>query len=138
MADSSILHRFSRPGSEAMARVNDDELCDDLGSFGWLRGVRDRSTMLELRKKNGNILAIGYGWMDRAEFDPSEGITLHLSGQRIQIQGRNLNAEVRPLVRLFEGITRHRVTWIQEADEPRRVEAGGSTLVIDSILWDQS
>ena len=61
-----------------------------------MRGVRDRAIMLELRRKNGNVLAIGYGWLERAEFDPSEGITLHLVGQKIRIKGRNLNDEARP------------------------------------------
>jgi hypothetical protein len=47
--------------------------------------------------------------------------------------GRNLNAEVRPNVRLFEGITRHKIPWIQEADEPMALQAGKSATVIDKI-----
>ena len=111
------------------------ESLDDLGSFGWLRGVRDRAVMLELRKKDGNILAVGYAWLDKAEFDPSIGITLHTGGQTIKLRGRNLNTEARPNVRLFQGITRHRVPWIQEADEPAAMEARGQGTLVEEIEW---
>lgn len=74
--------------------------------------------MLELRKRGGNIIAVGYGWLERVEFDPSVGITLLVPGQKILIRGQNLNAEIRPNVRLFEGITRHRVAWVRENAVP--------------------
>lgn len=136
MSDSAIISRFTgRVGVDALAREAEDELQEDLGSFGWLRGVRERATMLELRKKNGNILAIAYSWVDRVEFNPSDGITLHLAGQKIQIKGRGLNAEVRPLIRLFEGLTRHRVPWIQEADEPALVDSAARETLIEAITW---
>ena len=114
MSDN-VLQRYTGRGTDSVDGI--DEPCDDHVVFGWLRGARDRSVMLELRKKNGNILAVGYAWLDRAEFDPSVGITLCLGGQKIIIRGRNLNTEVRPEVRLFQGICRHRVPWIQEADQ---------------------
>ena len=91
--------------------------------------------MLELRKKDGNILAVGYAWLDKAEFNPSLGITLSLGGQKITIRGRNLNAESRPNVRLFQGICRHRVPWIQEADEPTIMEAQNQGILVEEIEW---
>lgn len=100
---------------------------------GW--GVRDRAVMLELRRKDGNILAVGYAWLDKAEFDPSVGIVLSLGGQKITIRGRNLNAEIRPEVRLFQGICRHRVPWIQEADEASFMEARGAGTLVEDIEW---
>lgn len=111
------------------------EPLDDHGSFGWLRGIRDRATMLELRKANGNILAVGYGWLEKAAFDPSDGITLFFTGQKVRIKGRNLNAEARPLVRLFEGVTRHRVPWIGEVSELDALETSPTSCVVDSIEW---
>lgn len=114
---------------------DDADASDDLGSFGWLRGTRDRAVMLELRKKTGNALAVSYGWLERVEFDPSEGITLHLGGQKITIKGRNLNGEARPQVRLFNGVCRHRVSWIQEADQPTDVQADMNATVIETISW---
>lgn len=41
--------------------------------------------------------------------------------------GRNLNGEVRQGVSLFAGIGRHKVPWIQEADEPAAIVAGRGT-----------
>lgn len=137
MNDKPILPRYTKRDGEASNVVGDidDGVADDLGSFGWLRGIRDRAIMLELRKKDGNILAIGYGWLERIEFNPSDGITLSNAGQKIHIKGRNLNAEVRQSIKLFEGIARHRVPWIQEADEPTHLEAGDSSTVVEAIEW---
>ena len=131
-----ILQRYTARNGEAAVDepgLGDVEGTDDLGAFGWLRGIRDRALSLELRKKTGNIVAIGYGWIEKFEFDPSDGITLHLAGQKVRIKGRNLNGEVRPTVRLFQGIVRHRVPWIQEADEPRQIKAGKDATVVEVI-----
>jgi hypothetical protein len=133
VTDRTMLQRFTT--RDAADDPSDLNGTDDLGCFGWLRGIRDRAVMLELRKKDGNILAVGYGWLERAEFDPSEGITLHGAGGKVRIKGRNLNVEVRQSIRLFEGITRHRVPWIQEASEPDSVEADPKSTVIDGIEW---
>src|SRR6266404_1320814 len=110
MTDKTILERYGGRGT-AGDGAPDLESVDDLGAFGWLRGIRESARMLELRKKDGNILAVGYGWLERVEFNPSEGITLSIVGRTIRIKGRHLNGEARPAVRLFEGITRHRVPW---------------------------
>ena len=90
--------------------------------------------MLELRHRGGNITGLGYAWLERAEFDPSQGITLFFIGKAVKITGSNLNAETRPNVRLFNGILRHRVPWIQEADEPAIMKAARDTLVIEQIV----
>jgi hypothetical protein len=38
------------------------------------------------------------------------------------LAGRILKAEARPQLRLFEEITRRRVSWIQETDEPTAMQ----------------
>ena len=132
-----FLQKYTIKGDDqsiSSAATDEPEIADDLGAFGWLRG-RDRAIMLELRKKNGNVLAIGYGWLERVEFDPSEGIMLHVVGQKIHIRGRNLNGEARPNVPLFQGIARHKVPWIQEADEPAAFRAGKTATVVEAIEW---
>lgn len=101
----------------AVSAESDAEGTDDFGAFGWLRGTKERAVMLELRKKTGAILAVGYSWIEFMEFDPSDGITLWIPGRKVRLHGRNLNAPAdpeRPNVRLFEGLTRHRVPWVQE------------------------
>jgi hypothetical protein len=44
-------------------------------------------------------------------------------GETVTIASRDLNAEACPHLRLFEGITRRRVTWIQVANGPTAMEA---------------
>lgn len=137
MNDSLVDRLVSRELATGPNGHNSDDEAEiaDLGTFGFLRGSRERATMLELRKKDGNILAVAYGYIDKAEFNPSEGITLHLAGHRIRIKGRNLNVEAMPKVKLFEAITRHRVPWIQEASEPEQMIASDSKPGIDLIEW---
>lgn len=138
MSDSAVLQRYVTGRDSRMGMASEHaeaDACDDLGAFGWLRGIRDRAVMLELRRKDGSIVAIGYGWLERVAFDPSEGITLSAAGQKIRIKGRNLNTEVRPSVRLFEGIARHRVPWVREADRATAMESEARATIIDSIDW---
>lgn len=138
MSDSELLHRFAGRVSEERSTLEqriDNEPWDDLGAFGWLRGVRERAVMLELRRRDGNVLAVGYGWLERAEFEPSQGITLHVVGHPIRIRGTNLNAPVRPQVRLFEGIVRHCVPWIREAGNGERMRAREGICVVEAIEW---
>lgn len=113
--------------------VSETELPDDLGAFGWLRGIRDRAIFLELRRKDGSIIAYPYHWLGPAEFNPSEGITLKFGVATVKITGRNLNAQIRPNVRLFSGLMRQRVIWIQEADRAAAMAAERGAVIIDSI-----
>ena len=92
--------------------------------------------MLEIRHKDGKISAFGYAWLDSAEFDPSEGIVLRFSGKTVKIVGRNLNGEVRPSIRLFDGIVRHRVPWIQEADGSSTLQVPQKATVIEEVKID--
>jgi hypothetical protein len=106
---------------------------EDLGAFGWLRGPRERAVMLELRKKDGAIVAVAYGFINRVEFNPSEGITLRCGQEKILIKGRGLNAEIRAQIRLFLGITRHRVAWIQEADPATLLRTEKNVVIVEAI-----
>ena len=108
---------------------------DDLGAFGWLRGIRDRALCLELRKKTGAIVAVPYMTIDKYEYDPTEGITIHTAGETVRIKGRNLNAEVQPMKRLYDGLVRARVPWVQETNRQGAFEADKSATVIESLEW---
>jgi uncharacterized protein YlzI (FlbEa/FlbD family) len=110
---------------------------EDLGCFGWLRGVRDRAIMLELRKKDGHVLAIGYGWIERIELVPEAGITLYLPGRKVYIKGSSLNSESHISARLFDGLIRHRVPWVRESDHSELIQQESSDVVIESIAWDE-
>jgi hypothetical protein len=130
----SILHRYTgKAASGDGALPPDEDAADDLGAFGWLRGVRERAIMLELRRKDGSVHAFGYAWLKKVTFDPSDGITLDFSGETVKITGRNLDSELRPKTRLLNGILRHRVIWIQEADGAAEMKAAKNAIVIERI-----
>jgi hypothetical protein len=133
MTDSILNRYIDRRAEASQVETAEADGFDDLGSFGWLRGVRDRAIMLELRHKDGTVSAFGYAWLERAEFDASDGISLHFAGKTVQITGRYLNAEARPNVRLFAGIVRHRVPWIQEAGGTAAMATAKGTAIVDSI-----
>lgn len=139
MQDSVLVKYASakQPPASKPDPIADGELPDDLGAFGWLRGTREWAVMLELRKKDGGITAFAYAWLERAEFDPSEGILLRFGMEKVKITGRNLNGEARPNIRLFAGIVRHRVPWIQEADEPAAMAAGNRAVVVEAIGFNK-
>ncbi len=91
--------------------------------------------MLELRRKSGVIRAIGYSWIHKIDYDASTGITLHAGSEAIRIKGRNLNADARPHIKLFEGLTRQKVSFIQEADQADSLQADKKAVVVESIEW---
>jgi hypothetical protein len=134
MADDLLRKYASRAGTlAAELDTESDTDSEDLGGFGWLRSARDRCVMLQLHKKDGSIVGIPYGWIERAEFDPREGITLLAQGRKIRIRGRNLNAEVRPHVTVFDGICRARIPWMIEAESAASLRAGKNTTIIEQI-----
>jgi len=86
-----LLERYTgrRPSTDGETEGGSEaDGSEDLGAFGWLRGPKERAVMLELRKKDGNIVAIGYGYIDRVEFNPSDGITLRCGQTALRIKGR--------------------------------------------------
>lgn len=132
--DKSFLEKYAAVDPGSTSNVVDIET-DDLGTFGWLRGIKDRCLMLELRRKDGRVLALGYSWLHRVEFEPSQGITLCFGSQRVLLRGRNLNAELRPGMRLFDGIARHRVPWVRQASQAEWMETKDGACVVEAIEW---
>lgn len=134
----SFLDRYTKAEAvrDSGDGPRDSESSGDTGCFGFLRGgTRERVEMLELRKKTGRILAVGYHAIERVEYNPSDGIILHALGRSIRIKGRNLNADGSPHGQLFRGIVRHRVAWVREADASRLVVARDDESVVDAIEW---
>lgn len=130
----NVLDRYAPRVVETAKRQADEPgALDDLGAFGILRGVQDRSLMLELRLANGNSVAFNYSYLAQASFDPSQGITLFFGGKKVTISGSNLNTELRHNLRLYEAILRHRVPWVREADRHDLRAAPPGSVVIDGI-----
>ena len=142
MRDNSVLSQFTsrmaanqpKSGPEPQDEAGGEE---DFGAYGVLRGIRDRAVMLELRRRDGSIVALNYSWLERIDADPSGGLALKFGGVTVKIRGRNLNAETRPNLRLLDGLCRHRVSWIQETDEPSAMRLGRAATVIEQIEIEQ-
>jgi len=108
------------------------EMSDEVGevpAFGWLRGVRDRANMLELRFLNGTFRSLAYAWLFDVAFDPSEGISLDFGQTKVKLHGRNL----RPL---HEMIQRHRVIWVQAQDVKREQGDENATMITGITVRD--
>ena len=130
----SLIDKYANRAPSQLAEHAEPET-DDLGCFGWLRGVRDRAIMLELRKNDGHVLAVGYAWIERIELVPEQGITLHLPGRKVQIKGSGLNNG--ESARLFDGLIRHRVPWVRESEHAERLRDAASAVTVESITWDE-
>ncbi len=136
MRDSVIDRYAGRVADPTKRPVEELDSFDNLGVFSILRGVRDRALMLELRMRDGSSHAFGYAYLAQASFDPSAGITLHFGGSTVHIIGTNLGVEVRPNVRLFQSLLRHRVPWIRETERGESFLASAKSMTIDEIRID--
>lgn len=135
---SNLLDKYTKPTGRTILDAPESaesEEIDDLGCFGWLRGSKERAVSLELRKKDGRIQAIPYGWIERFEFDPTEGITLVVAGAKIRITGRQLNGQTQSQISLFNGLARHRVPWVREASGAEALDAGKCATIVERLLW---
>jgi hypothetical protein len=121
--------------STEQAGLPEEEEIEDLGSFGLLRGSKERAVSLELRKKDGNIPALPYHCIEYFDFDPSVGMTIHALGREFKISGHNLNAMVRPHITLFNCLVRQRVPWKCEASHDRHFRNAEDAVYIRAITW---
>lgn len=136
MSDS-ILEKYRlhvRPEPES---VSTDEGLDDLGTFGFLRGSRDRALMLEFRFSDGSIVALGYSWLEQVAFNPSEGITLQFGRRTVKITGQNLDRAFLRNLQLVNGILRHRIPWLRESDHAEIMEASPEAVLIENITIEE-
>lgn len=115
MADSILDRIHSRSIELERKPIDAEGETDDIGSFGILRGIKERSIMLELRMKTGLVTALSYSWLEQAEYNPDTGIVLKFGNRKVHVIGSGLNSEIRPNVSLFTGLIRHRVTFIKES-----------------------
>ena len=53
----------------------------------------------------------------------------------MHIKGRNLNAEVQPMKRMFEGVVRQRVPWVAETNRQDALQSDKAATVIEAIEW---
>jgi hypothetical protein len=115
------------------AESADLETEEDQGAYGIVRAPRERALMVELRKKDGTIMAVPYAMIEQLRFSPSNGITIHACGRELQIRGRNLNPTTSSRLGLFSGLCRHRVAWILESSRSASQAGGESAAQVEAI-----
>lgn len=136
MSDNPKTAFASRFASEPPSVVIEPEAEENLTAFGYLRGVKERALMLEMRLKDGSSVAYSYALLDRASFDPSDGIRLHFPRTEIVIRGRGLNQPAGPGAKLFDLLLRQRVTWIQEASRGDVLSQRTEKTIVEAIAID--
>jgi len=127
-----MLQRPPRPEADA----EDAEV--SCRAFGYLRGLRDHASSLELRFRDGNSRWFPYGWLGPWQYNPSEGLLLKFSGDLVYlvlIRGSNLDLPLKDGAANLTsgGIQRHRVLWIREMSEEDIKLVGEKGPTIDSI-----
>lgn len=73
MRDNSVLSQFTSrvlpvPSQSQPELVEERGGEENLGAFGILRGIRDRSLMLELRRRDGSVKALSYSLLEEIDF----------------------------------------------------------------------
>ncbi len=135
MTEPPTLHDRLRRASPA---DDDPDAADDLGAFGFLRGVKERAVVLDLRFRTGTRVAFPYTLLERVSFDPSDGISLRFLGATVTVRGRNLARLTAAGVSLLDALHRHRVPWLAETDELRAAVKPADAVVITGLeLRDQ-
>jgi len=133
-----ILHS-DRPAAPSPNKDGDAEGGEaSCGAFGYLRGIRDQATSVELRFRSGNSFFFPYSWMGTWQYNPSEGLLLKFSGDLVYLVLIKGSALDKPLsegaINLTRGgLQRHRVLWLREMSEEEIRQVGDTGPTIDSI-----
>jgi hypothetical protein len=133
-----ILHPERSPSGPAKADADADVVDDSYPAFGYLRGIRDSSSAIEFRFRDGSCTYFPYSALGMWKYDPSEGLILKFGGDLyylVLIRGSNLDKPVNEgAINLTRGgLQRHRVLWIREMSEDEIKQVGDAGPTIDSI-----
>jgi hypothetical protein len=136
------LRRNSHPAGDSKSSTTKEAETEgtevSCGAFGYLRGIRDQSTAVEFRFRNGNSTWFPYAWLGPWRYDHSEGLLLKFSGDLVYlvlIRGSNLDLPLNDghMNLTSGGLQRHRVVWIREMSEEDIKTVGEKGPTIDSI-----
>lgn len=131
MSDGTFLEKYVKRD-----RPDDTDPVEAVGNFfGLLRGHRERAISLEIRKRDGVVLAIPYSRYDQALFDPSEGVFIKFGEQTIRLLGTNLGRELRPNISLITALATHRLAWVREAGKSETLGLTRNQPVVVEVTW---
>jgi len=117
MSENSILNKYVRKPDDTNQTVQteDVEVTEDWG-FRLASRCADRALMLELRKKNGNSKAVGLPGYTRPSsiLDRNSVASRQPESPYHRTEPQRRDPAQHPAI---PGIIRHRVPWVQEADD---------------------
>ncbi len=107
-------------------------------AFGYLRGIRDQTSAVEFRFRDGNSIWFPYTWLGTLHFNPSEGLLLKFSGDLVYlvlIKGSNLDKPLKEgsVTLTHAGFQRNRLLWVREMSKTEIDQVGETEPTIDSI-----
>ena len=107
-------------------------------AFGYLRGIRDQTSAVEFRFRDGKSMWFPYSWLGTWQFDPSEGLLLKFSGDLVYlvlIKGSNLDRPLKEgaVTMTHAGFQHHRLVWVREMTQDEVTFVGETEPTIDSI-----
>lgn len=82
---------------------------DPRAAYGLVAAGEANPPMVEFRGHDGRCLSVPYSRLLSIELRPDRGMALEFPDHQITVRGRNLRV-------LYEALTRHRVTYVQEGD----------------------
>jgi hypothetical protein len=134
----SMLHSNGDSEHPAKPEADGEEAEASCRAFGYLRGLRDHASALELRFRDGNSVWFPYSWLGPWRYNPSEGLLLKFSGDLVYlvlIRGSNLDLPLKEGAANLTngGLQRHRVLWIRKMGKEDIKNVGEKGPTIDSI-----
>ncbi len=88
-------------------KTQTEDLSQEEKFFSYEPQPTGRAIMLELRTRDGKRRALPYSYMTKADFDPDEGIEIHVSDVIVLLKGRGLEE-------VFTFLVQNRLNWVRE------------------------
>jgi hypothetical protein len=136
----SMLHVEKPPAHPQRDEPGTEEGEASTDACGFLRGLRDQSSSLELRLRDGSYF-FPYVLMGVWKYLPSEGLLLKFNADLLYvvlIRGSNLDKPLKVgSIDLTHALQRHRVLWIKEMTQEEIRKVGETGPTIDRILVAQ-
>jgi hypothetical protein len=132
----SMLHAEKPPAHPQKDEPGTEPAEASCEAFGYLRGLRDQSSSLELRLRDGSFY-FPYVLMGVWRHNPSEGLLLKFNADLLYvvlIRGSNLDKPLKEgSIDLTHALQRHRVLWIKEMSKENIRKVGETGPTVDRI-----
>lgn len=122
---AELRQENAEPTAEHVESVAESEPLEERPAFSMVSADRQRKVMVEFRMLVGDVKARAYAFLAGIDYNPSTGIVMDFSADKVTITGRNL----RPLL---NGLISQRVAVVCEMDD-LQAEANlsdGETVVV--------